>query len=178
MLACVVRYNIGSHSKWAVIKQGGVIESFQTFMTGEIFALLAAHSILRFSLEEGGNDGGNEASGAHAGSEAFSEGVRAGHEAPEQLTHLVCENQGNAFLPRICSRTLRGCFVPPLRRRGRSNPSVTSRCGGLLLSLSADATCALLMTSSHSSCLWFGPRASSLSLPEAPPTTKCFFLAF
>lgn len=33
------------------------------------------------------------------------------------------------FLPRICSRTLMGCFVPP---------SVTSQYGSLLLSISAD----------------------------------------
>lgn len=35
----------GTHSKWAVIK-GGRITRFATFMTGEVFAVLRAHSIL------------------------------------------------------------------------------------------------------------------------------------
>jgi hypothetical protein len=42
----------GSHSKWAVVKQGGVLESFKSFMTGEIFALLQNHSILKFSVDD------------------------------------------------------------------------------------------------------------------------------
>lgn len=36
----------GTHSKWGVIHDG-VIESFQTSMTGEMFALLAKHSVIR-----------------------------------------------------------------------------------------------------------------------------------
>src|SRR5690606_34701318 len=41
----------GTHAKWAVM-QGGRIESFSTFMTGEVFALLTKHSLLRFSVTE------------------------------------------------------------------------------------------------------------------------------
>jgi 2-dehydro-3-deoxygalactonokinase len=36
----------GTHSKWAQV-EGGRITDFRTFMTGEMFALLKAHSILR-----------------------------------------------------------------------------------------------------------------------------------
>ncbi len=36
----------GTHSKWALIEDGRVI-SFRTAMTGELFALLTAHSVLR-----------------------------------------------------------------------------------------------------------------------------------
>ena len=41
-------------------------------------------------------------------------------------------------LPRICSRTLVGCFVPLRRGGGRHNPSATSRYGSMLLLLSTD----------------------------------------
>lgn len=39
----------GTHSKWVQISAGEVV-SFQTFMTGEMFALLSQHSILRHSV--------------------------------------------------------------------------------------------------------------------------------
>jgi len=43
----------GTHSKWAAIEAGRLV-SFTTFMTGELFALLGQHSILRDTLGEGG----------------------------------------------------------------------------------------------------------------------------
>lgn len=39
----------GTHSKWAQI-EGGRIAAFTTVMTGELFALLATHSVLRHSV--------------------------------------------------------------------------------------------------------------------------------
>lgn len=39
----------GTHSKWVHISAGEVV-SFQTFLTGEMFALLADHSVLRHSV--------------------------------------------------------------------------------------------------------------------------------
>ena len=56
----------GTHSKWARVA-GGRVESFTTFMTGEIFALLRHHSILGRTLPET-DTGGDEA--------AFALGVR------------------------------------------------------------------------------------------------------
>ena len=51
----------------------------------------------------------------------------------------VRQSQGTPWQPRICSRTLNGCFVLSRRSKGgQSNPSVPSRCGSLLLSRSAD----------------------------------------
>jgi 2-dehydro-3-deoxygalactonokinase len=41
----------GTHSKWATLANGR-IESFRTFMTGEFFALLTSHSVLRLLAEE------------------------------------------------------------------------------------------------------------------------------
>lgn len=45
----------GTHTKWAQIARGQVTR-FQTCMTGEVFALLARHSILRHSLGDGWDD--------------------------------------------------------------------------------------------------------------------------
>ena len=43
----------GTHSKWVHVSAGEVI-SFQTFMTGEMFALLSEHSVLRHGMAGGG----------------------------------------------------------------------------------------------------------------------------
>lgn len=43
----------GTHSKWAQISAGEVV-SFQTFMTGEMFALLSDASVLRHGMQGGG----------------------------------------------------------------------------------------------------------------------------
>lgn len=45
----------GTHSKWAAVR-GGEITSFQTFMTGELFELLAKKSFLRHSVSESADD--------------------------------------------------------------------------------------------------------------------------
>jgi 2-dehydro-3-deoxygalactonokinase len=42
----------GTHTKWAHVSAGEVV-SFQSFMTGEIFALLSSHSVLKHSLRDG-----------------------------------------------------------------------------------------------------------------------------
>jgi 2-dehydro-3-deoxygalactonokinase len=43
----------GTHSKWVQISAGEVV-NFQTFMTGELFALLSEHSVLRHGMQDGG----------------------------------------------------------------------------------------------------------------------------
>lgn len=45
----------GTHSKWVHVSAGEVV-SFQTFMTGELFALLSEHSVLRHGMQGGGWD--------------------------------------------------------------------------------------------------------------------------
>lgn len=45
----------GTHSKWAAVA-GGAITNFQTFMTGEMFELLARKSFLRHSVSEDADD--------------------------------------------------------------------------------------------------------------------------
>ena len=56
----------GTHNKWAMLN-GGKLVAFRTVMTGELFNLLAAHSILSDLLQDGAEPG-----------PAFAEGVRAG----------------------------------------------------------------------------------------------------
>ncbi len=46
----------GTHSKWTHVSAGEVV-SFQTFMTGEVFALLSTQSVLRHGMATEGFDG-------------------------------------------------------------------------------------------------------------------------
>jgi 2-dehydro-3-deoxygalactonokinase len=58
----------GTHAKWAQISAGEVV-SFQTFMTGELFALLSTQSVLRHGM---GGDGWDDAAFDAALSDALS----------------------------------------------------------------------------------------------------------
>lgn len=58
----------GTHSKWATVR-GGRIESFRTYMTGEVFGLLTRQSVLRL-LNQPPSD-------AAAGRAAFASGLAA-----------------------------------------------------------------------------------------------------
>lgn len=61
----------GTHSKWAHVSAGEVV-SFQTFLTGEMFALLAEHSVLRHSVAGWADEG-------------FTEGLELSLDRPERL---------------------------------------------------------------------------------------------
>jgi 2-dehydro-3-deoxygalactonokinase len=63
----------GTHSKWVHISAGEVV-SFQTFMTGEMFALLSESSVLRHGMQ---GDGWDEA--------AFDSAVADALSRPEKL---------------------------------------------------------------------------------------------
>lgn len=45
----------GTHSKWVRVA-GGLVQHFQTFMTGELFALLSGTSILRHAIDSAWDD--------------------------------------------------------------------------------------------------------------------------
>jgi 2-dehydro-3-deoxygalactonokinase len=63
----------GTHSKWAHLSAGEVV-SFQTFMTGEMFALLSQASVLRHGMQgEGWDDA------------AFDAGVSDALSRPERI---------------------------------------------------------------------------------------------
>jgi len=63
----------GTHSKWVHVSAGEVV-SFQTFMTGEMFALLAAQSVLRHGIAPEGHD-----------QDAFDTAVTEALSRPERL---------------------------------------------------------------------------------------------
>jgi 2-dehydro-3-deoxygalactonokinase len=63
----------GTHSKWVHLSAGEVV-SFQTFMTGELFALLSEQSVLRHSM---GGEGWEDA--------AFDAGVDEALSRPERI---------------------------------------------------------------------------------------------
>ncbi|MCV6587198.1 MAG: 2-dehydro-3-deoxygalactonokinase [Marinibacterium sp.] len=67
----------GTHTKWAHVSAGEVV-SFQTFLTGELFALLGQASVLRHSLD---GDGWDDA--------AFAEAVGDTLTRPERLAALL-----------------------------------------------------------------------------------------
>lgn len=61
----------GTHSKWVHVSAGEVV-SFQTFLTGELFALLSSQSVLRHAMA------GWDARG-------FAEGAEMGFERPDRM---------------------------------------------------------------------------------------------
>ncbi len=76
----------GTHSKWATVRDGRV-ESFSTWMTGELFALLSRHSILAASVE-----------GAAVPDNAFRDGLNAVLDQPEVLTNALFGLRARALL--------------------------------------------------------------------------------
>ncbi|KPA90033.1 2-keto-3-deoxygalactonate kinase [Pseudomonas asplenii] len=76
----------GSHSKWVEVADGCIVH-FDTFMTGELFAVLSEHSIL----------GRTQQRGAPFDSEAFDRGVRVA---------LSCEGENGPLSTLFSARTL------------------------------------------------------------------------
>lgn len=66
----------GTHSKWAQVSAGEVV-AFQTYMTGELFALLSTQSVLRHSMPANGADGWDDA--------AFDEGLSEALSRPDRI---------------------------------------------------------------------------------------------
>ena len=79
----------GTHSKWAEVGPGGIV-GFRTFMTGEVFALIAAHSILANDVAADDAEGFDPA--------AFEAGLRRGAEAPGDLIASMFEVRAAGLL--------------------------------------------------------------------------------
>lgn len=93
----------GTHSKWARIS-GGEVVGFQTFMTGELFALLSGQSVLRHGMQTDGFDGG-----------AFDGGVTDGMARPELIAALLfrirAEGLLDALPPEAARARLSGLLI-------------------------------------------------------------------
>ena len=92
----------GTHSKWAVVERGR-INDFTTYMTGELFAVLKAHSILGRLMEGDAHD-----------ADAFALGVGRSMVDPV-LTRLLfsvrAEGLFNAVAPSALSAYLSGLLI-------------------------------------------------------------------
>ena len=114
----------GTHSKWAWLGADDRIESFQTWMTGELYALLTQHSILGRLMQLG----------APFDAAAFDDGVQLGllHHADLPHTLFAARTAGltgqrsAAALPDFLSGLLIGAEVAGARRQ------VDMRCVTLL----------------------------------------------
>jgi 2-dehydro-3-deoxygalactonokinase len=71
----------GTHSKWVRIEEGRIVE-FSTYMTGELFSVIAQHSILAHAVDTA-QDG---AKALAPDSPAFRQGLAAALAAPTSLT--------------------------------------------------------------------------------------------
>ncbi|MES2432381.1 MAG: 2-dehydro-3-deoxygalactonokinase [Pseudomonadota bacterium] len=93
----------GTHSKWVHVSAGEVV-SFQTFMTGEMFALLSQHSVLRHGMAGEGSD---EA--------AFTQGLTDAIERPEKISArlftLRAEGLLNGLSPDAARSRLSGLLI-------------------------------------------------------------------
>lgn len=93
----------GTHTKWAHLSAGEVV-SFQTFMTGEIFGLLSARSVLRHTIAPDGWD-----------EDAFVSALDDALSRPERLAARVfalrAEAVLNALPPAAARARLSGLLI-------------------------------------------------------------------
>ena len=92
----------GTHTKWVEISAGEIV-SFRSFMTGELYASLSEHTVLRHSLGEGWNDA------------AFAEAVGETLSRPETLAARLFAIRAEGLL------------------RGPDPAAATARLSGLLI---------------------------------------------
>jgi 2-dehydro-3-deoxygalactonokinase len=85
----------GTHTKWVQVSAGEVV-SFQTFMTGELFALLSERSVLRHSVQGSGRD-----------EDAFAAAVSETLSTPETLAARLFRLRADHLLADTGPDTLR-----------------------------------------------------------------------
>lgn len=93
----------GTHSKWVHISAGEVV-SFQTFMTGEMFALLSEASVLRHGMQ---GDGWDDAAFDSAVSDALSKPEKLG----ARLFSLRAEGLIAGLTPQAAKARLSGLLI-------------------------------------------------------------------
>lgn len=113
----------GTHSKHVVVRDGAVT-GFRTFMTGELFEVLATQSMLRHSVEY--SPGGD----ARVADVAFEAGVATAKDCP--LSQALFQVRTNTLLGRFAPREniwffsglLMGAEAFDLARRGGGSPVI------------------------------------------------------
>ncbi len=94
----------GTHTKWAHLSAGEIV-SFQSFMTGEIFALLAEHSVLRHTV---GTEGQFDLSAFDA---AVTDALAQPHRAYGRLFQLRAGALVDDLSPEIARAQLSGLLI-------------------------------------------------------------------
>lgn len=97
----------GTHSKWAWIGEDARVRNFQTFMTGELYAVLARYSILGRLMDFGSD----KAAGVAAASQprdtgAFADGVQLGLAEHASATHVLFAARTAGLMGRIAAASL------------------------------------------------------------------------
>jgi 2-dehydro-3-deoxygalactonokinase len=90
----------GTHAKWAWLGDGGSVRGFQTFMTGELYAVLRQHSILGRLMPPGG-----EAVPSRDAA-AFAEGVQLGLAEHVSATHALFAVRTAGLMGRVAPEAL------------------------------------------------------------------------
>ena len=93
----------GTHSKWALVSADEIV-SFQTFMTGELFALLSEQSVLRHSLAAGGWDD-------TAFAEALSDAMARPEKLAAKLFSIRADNLINGTAAEVSRPRLSGLLI-------------------------------------------------------------------
>lgn len=86
----------GTHCKWALLSAGEVV-SFQTAMTGELYHLIANHSVIGHALEGDGLED----------KDAFAEAVSDMLSKPEMLSHRIFSIRAASVLQNVPAATSR-----------------------------------------------------------------------
>ena len=85
----------GTHSKWVHISAGEVV-SFQTFLTGEMFALLSEQSVLRHGMGDGGWQ-----------DDAFDQGIAEALSHPEKIAARLFTLRAEGLIAGLASGAAR-----------------------------------------------------------------------
>ncbi|AXO15535.1 2-dehydro-3-deoxygalactonokinase [Thalassospira indica] len=88
----------GTHSKWAHVSTG-MIRGFRTYMSGEVFALLFQHSILRHSVDDTWDDA------------SFADAVRKASEQPTAFLHSLFGVRAGALVAPVGASVAPGASV-------------------------------------------------------------------
>ncbi len=94
----------GTHCKWAHVSADEVV-SFQTFLTGELFALIAQQSVLRHSL--GGDDAPDDA----AFDEALCDALSRPERVAARLFSIRAESLLSGLTPAVARGRLSGLLI-------------------------------------------------------------------
>lgn len=86
----------GTHTKWAEVRAGR-IAAFRTFMSGELFSLLASHSVLRHSVGQGPVDD----------LDTFDAAVAEAARAPSALTSTLFSIRAGGLLAAVSADAAR-----------------------------------------------------------------------